>query len=271
MINSKVDPATTASIVESGPHRDDGAETPMIIVGGTGGSGTRAVAHYLSMAGVFMGSRLNRSMDSLPFAVVLDQYTDQWLAFRDDEARGFDREGFVSLWRDRAREHLAGHNPLELWGTKNPRTILILELLYQSFAQMRFLHVIRDGLEMAYSSNQRQLTIHGEGILGPAMPGETPPERSLRLWAVVNDQARQLGKRQPGRYACVRYEDFCVNPVGEMQRIARQLSLHLQHQNIRRSDYLRSTRRIAPDDAATILPLNPSVAGTRSRFGYPAL
>ena len=53
------------------PGIDHTASNP-VVIGGTGGSGTRAVQSALAAAGVFMGERLNESGDAMDFEPFLD-------------------------------------------------------------------------------------------------------------------------------------------------------------------------------------------------------
>jgi hypothetical protein len=47
-----------------------------IVIGASGGSGTRVIARVLQRADVFMGSDLNAAVDSLPIAAFLDLWVN---------------------------------------------------------------------------------------------------------------------------------------------------------------------------------------------------
>ena len=77
------------------------------------------------------------------------------------------------------------------WGWKEPNTHLLLPYLVRRFPDMRYIHVVRHGLDMAFSSNQNQLATWGEQFQIPAdLP---PPVRSLRYWIAAQRRARDLG------------------------------------------------------------------------------
>ena len=89
---------------------------------------------------------------------------------------------------------------------------------------LRFLHVVRDGRDMAFSDNQVQLRKHGDAVLGPAR-GEPEPERSIALWREINLRAAEHGERLGERYLRVRFEDLAAEPVATARRILAFLGL----------------------------------------------
>lgn len=241
----------------------------VLIVGGTGGSGTRAVAHYLRAAGLYIGTDLNESLDAMPFARLLSQFIEPRLLSKATDMAAFSSDEFKQAWLEAARLHLSGFGGDQIWCAKNPRSILLLDLLYELFPEISFLHVVRDGVDMAFSDNQRQLVLHGDSILGQNIEEESTPSRSLKLWALLNQQASDLGQAYPGRYAQLRYEDFCKDPQSQMARLSEVLSLPLRHDQVDPGTYVRSTR-VAPvamsEEVQSTIRL---IAPVRELFGYP--
>lgn len=238
-----------------------------LIVCGTGGSGTRAIADYLIRGGLFMGCELNESLDSMPFARLLTRFIGDWLDLRNGKESAFSTSGFMSAWQATEVEHRAEFEGAH-WGTKNPSMILIIDLLYQLIPSVRVLHVLRDGVEMAFSSNQRQLVLYGDKVLGPNLSGESDEVRSLRFWQWANSRAAKTGEAHPGRYARVRYEQFCLDPVGEMQRISAELDLGLDHASVEPQLYQRSSRQVDESQRALLGPLVEEVRPLLASFGY---
>lgn len=123
--------------------------SPLLWIGATGGSGTRALVAALAAAGVFPGRDLNDSLDALPMAAVYDRHLAGYLA-----GEGFDE----AAWRVDLAAALAQPRQFPrgyALSGKNPRAIFMLDLLLDAMPASRFLQVVRNGLSMAFSANQR--------------------------------------------------------------------------------------------------------------------
>jgi len=187
------------------------------VIGATGGSGTRVVARIARRGGMFVGSDLNRSEDALDFAA----FSDRWInrverGERPPELRAELRALVARQQRAAGDAH---------WGWKEPRSVYLLSLIDGELPGLRFLHVVRDGRDMAFSRNQVQLRKHGEAVLGAA-GGEPEEVRSISLWAEINLRAADHGERVLGeRYLRVRFEDLCAEPQATTARILAFLGL----------------------------------------------
>src|SRR5262249_16096809 len=86
------------------------------------------------------------------------------------------------------------------WGFKVPRTIYILPLIQQFLPNFRFIHLVRDGRDMALSANQFEFTHHYRAFAGESAESNRLAARLL-MWSAVNEQARHYGESQmAGRY-----------------------------------------------------------------------
>jgi len=184
---------------------------PPLVIGGTGGSGTRVVARIVRRAGWFIGTNLNPSEDSMEFPEMYDMWINRYL-LRDIVPLSAEEEtlllrGFCQAI-ERHRSPMTDHTIP--WGWKEPRSIYFLPFLDSHWTGVRFIHVVRDGRDMAFSTNQHQCRKHGPAVLRQELRDAPQPVRSAKLWALVNSQAAQYGETQmPGRYLRVRYEDLC--------------------------------------------------------------
>jgi hypothetical protein len=192
-----------------------------VVIGGTGGSGTRLIARLLREIGVDLGTRVNEAEDALAFVPLYDRYVNAYL-----ESGSVDPARFASDLLQSLRDHgiLAGRRA---WGWKNPRSIYLLPLLDGIVPALRFVHVVRDGIDMATSGNRNQLVLHGRALLGPA--AEQLPEalRAALLWKAVNERAADYGAHMPERYFLLRYEDVCADPGHALAAVAASLGLDL--------------------------------------------
>jgi hypothetical protein len=189
------------------------------VVGATGGSGTRVVARILRRAGLFTGRDLNESEDAWRLGDYSDRWIDTYLRHRGVGLPESVEATMLDDLSDVLAEHCA---PLEAaprpWGWKEPRSIYLLPFLHRHLPELRFLHVVRDGRDMALSANQNQLRKHGDAAL---IPKELPPaSRSIALWSWVNLEAKRYGEGRLGsRYLRIRFEDLCQTPVVLTERI----------------------------------------------------
>ena len=104
------------------------------------------------------------------------------------------------------------------WGWKEPRSIYLLPFFHRHLPGLRFLHVVRDGRDMAFSENQNQLRRHG--VASGIAPGGPEPVRSIALWARVNLAAARFGADVLGdRYHRVRFEDLCADAAGVAEEL----------------------------------------------------
>ena len=123
-----------------------------------------------------------------------------------------------------------------------------LPLLCDQVAGLRYIHVLRNGLDMAYSDNLNQLQWWGPS-LGIDLPADTHalPVAALRFWAVTTCRAVEVGRqRLGGRFLLLRLEDLCEDPRAGCERLLRFLG--------------------EPADGATIsrlseIPVTPSSVG----------
>ncbi len=119
--------------------------------------------------------------------------------------------------------HLALRPDAPRWGWKHPHSYILLPFLAERFPGMRFVHVIRDGRDIAFAKNQNQVLHYGETALGrPGDPAD--PVRRIEYWAWANERAGDDSVALLGdRALCVRLEDLCADPEAETTRILRFL------------------------------------------------
>jgi hypothetical protein len=184
-----------------------------VIIGAVGGSGTRVFARLVRMAGVFMGSALNYAEDSEPIMEFHSTWLRRYLE-SGGKLSGAEREAAEAEVRQRLVEHLAGHAETgRPWGVKVPRNILLLRFWDELFPVFRFIHVVRNGLDMAYSSDRNQLNMVGDLVLGQTERQQPLPLQAIAYWQRVNVAAADFGERHLGRrYLRVRFEDVCTSP-----------------------------------------------------------
>jgi len=231
--------------------------TSPIAIGGLGGSGTRVFAALLQHAGYYIGDTLNPPLDNLWFTVLFKRA--EWTQRRPkaaeiaDSVRLFvcamttglsgelaanDRLMITRLqndllprgsWRCGAQAPhvdalIASNQPPDgaarPWGWKEPNTHVFLRELDQQISKLRYIHIVRDGLDMAFTRNTWQVHHWSHLYDLPRDPSAPMPLCQLRYWVAANRAALAYGARHmPGRFLALRYEDFCVDPASHWARI----------------------------------------------------
>jgi hypothetical protein len=208
------------------------AALPPIVIGATGGSGTRVVHAALADAGVYLGANLNHAGDAMEFEPLLDDAINEIIG----RTRALDYEP-SALPLDTRRLLLARLGRTidayrcgipagaARWGWKNPRSMYILPLIAALHPDLTFIHVIRDGRDMALSDNQNQLNKHFVALFGRAAD-EPPFVDSIRQWARANRDVAGWGARRLGRrYVRVRLEDLCLQPMATLHELFGRIGL----------------------------------------------
>jgi hypothetical protein len=215
---------------------------PPIAIGGVGGSGTRLVAQFLLNLGFFLGADLNESNDNLWFTLLFKRR--EILLVRDEEiadlvavflesmngsgslsasqlelVRGLasaNRLAHDAEWLRQRAQSLEnwtarqGRAPVP-WGWKEPNTHVVLNRLAPLLPGMKYVHVIRNGLDMAYSSNQTQLQVWGPAFLGLEKV-DTSPRLSLKYWRAVHLRVLAHGRRLGDRFLLLNFDRLCASP-----------------------------------------------------------
>jgi len=113
------------------------------------------------------------------------------------------------------------------WGWKEPNTHIFLEHLSDYFKNLKYIHTIRHGLDMAFSKNQQQLYNWGSmfGVALPKLKTEEPAA-SLKYWVKSNQRVLEFGERLGNeRFLVVNFEKLCLSPKSEIQRIISFLNI----------------------------------------------
>jgi hypothetical protein len=192
-----------------------------VVIGAMGGSGTRVVARIIRDAGFFIGSRLNESEDSLDIADFLDRWILRYLRRKAHPLTESEAKWMRVEFEECLTLHLGKMaNSSAAWGWKEPRSIYLLPFFHEYFPEMKFIHFLRDGRDMAFSNNQNQLNNYGDVVQGLELRHDPQPVRTAALWSTVNITAASFGEAHLGaRYLSLKFEDLCSQPALVVKRI----------------------------------------------------
>ena len=189
-----------------------------VLIGALGGSGTRSLVRVLRAAGIEFGQWTDpHTEDALAFRVFLARYFDPII----DSLQGGKPVPHAAerAFEEAVRVHRSGHaEPGAPWGWKNPRNMWLLPFYAGFFPGLRFVHLVRDGRDMALSENRFLLTEHGAAV-GLDEWALDPVSAQLGLWARGNLWAARCAQRYlaADAYHVVRYEDLCHEPAAALQ------------------------------------------------------
>lgn len=111
------------------------------------------------------------------------------------------------------------------WGWKEPNSHLLLEAFNMYFQDFRYIHTMRHGLDMAYSSNQQQLFNWGclFNITIPQNQSDLPLA-SFRYWVAANRKVLETGRGLGNeKFLLVNFDELCMDPRPGVTRIAKFL------------------------------------------------
>jgi LPS sulfotransferase NodH len=211
---------------------------PPVIVFNASHSGSRLLATLVGRLGVFMGSNLNASEDSLDLFDLVKHVVE---AHAPDYSRLF-AEGDPSL---PARvdvaiaSHLANRAPGQRWGWKLCETGHALPVISRLFPDARYVHLLRDGRDVAFSPFVapksrfwRKIYFNDDRI--DSWRGLRMTQRAYRAHGHVFNAARWVNSVTLGRthgamlgerYLEMRYEQLVADPHGELARLAEFLGM----------------------------------------------
>ena len=252
-------------------------ERTPIVVGCTGGSGSRVVAQVLQRNGCCIGRNLNFACDNMDFAFCLGgrlTWLQRHFPFAQDRAPALhaldlfeklyfsqplgpaDRLHFARIaaayLHPRNLRLLGTRSPLQrlrsaaglllkshpeptaatsqpdiAWGFKLPGSILLLHPLIDAYPELRFVHLVRNGKDMALSSNQK-LLLHYASLFD--LPQKPDTRNSFELWSRMNRWAHDVtAERMPtDRVLVLRFEDLCRDPGPTIDRLLAFANLPLR-------------------------------------------
>lgn len=232
----------------------------IISIGGIGGSGTRVIAEILRESGYFMGSDLNKSNDTLLFTLLFkreniltltdkefdyvlnifikimstqEQLTKQE-HFLVQKLASHDRTLHSKEWLNDRLKYLNNNQKQTAWGWKEPNTHIVIEKLLNRMNNLKFVYVYRNGLDMAYSSNQNQLKLWGS-IFFNDKNREITPQKSLQYWCLAHERVLNLQKEYPNKIFMLDFDKLCQKSESVLEELAAFIGCHeslLEFKNI---------------------------------------
>jgi len=231
-----------------------------------------------------MGALRNESEDAYDLLRMIRPLVENYYPRYDS----FFREGdaaLTALIREVFTGHLQGAVRGERWGWKLCETLYILPILARLFPNGRFMHLVRDGRDVAFSNHVapdepfwKKIYFNTSAISEwNGMPLTEPVYRQFshlfnaQHWVNSVTTARSYGAMLGDRYLEVRYEDFVTQFVPTAQSLADFLALPLEEsfladfsKTIRMSSVGKYQRMPSKKLSEALKILEPTLAA----FGY---
>jgi hypothetical protein len=207
---------------------------PPIVVFNKSHSGSRLLARLLSSQGVHIGGDLNGSADALSLLPLVQHLVT---AYYPDYAPLWSASRWPAETEELALEcferHLAGHDGHSRWGWKLCETTFILPVIAAIFPQAKFIHLIRDGRDVAfcdhvapvqpfwrkvYFNDDRIAEWRGLSLTNRGYDVASHIYNALH-WINSVEVGRCYGAMLHERYIEIRYEDLCRDFAQTSSRI----------------------------------------------------
>lgn len=260
---------------------------PPIVLFNKSHSGSRLTARLLATGGVFMGAHQNGTRDALDLLplvhyLVLRHYPDYEPALAGADPL------LPEVFRVAIERHLEGYDAASgrRWGWKLCETTFILPVIAACFPTAAFVHLIRDGRDVAFSDHTgptdafwRKLffgTAEIERWRGMPLTGSAyrrqPHLFNAQHWLASVGAGRRYGRALGERYYELRYEALCAAPEVAGQALFDFLelgpvgpALAAMNERVRSRSLVKFGRKPAEARRAVLALIRP----LQTELGYP--
>ena len=247
-------------------------------------SGSRLLVDLLEAAGVFMGANRNTSGDSWDLLPIVRYLVTRYYPDYSGVLRGED-ELLEDMIEAALCRHLAGYDPRDgrRWGWKLCETTFALPVVDWLFPEARFVHLIRDGRDVAFSDHTGPTDIFwrkvffdradisrwkGLALTGPSYrrrPHLFNAQHWLNSVGVGHRAVANLGKR------CLelRYEDLCLHPDVSLARLLAFLGEEAPQKMALPAIHASSIGKFRRQPRCKIRAVLRLIAPLQAELGYP--
>ncbi len=185
---------------------------------------------------------------------VTREYVDELLATSQDQAH------FI----ERFLQGLAEREGKPYWGDKAPANIYYIPFIFDHFPNARFIHILRDGRDVACSLRTHPKFKHENGQTIPLNTWR-PMENCVTSW--VNYTRKGLAERGRPRYFEVRYEDLVTQPEQTMRSVLEFLGEEWDDRVLNYHELQSTTRDFTamPVSADAVEPISHKALGRWQR------
>ncbi len=184
-------------------------------------SGTTLLSQLFNQAGVFQGVFRDHNSEAFHFLSinqqVLSKSSNDWLdPIEPNKVNWYSisaEELYAIHFQVRRSPQLKWLNN-HRWGWKDPRNTFTLPMYLKLFPKARVIHVIRNGIDVALSLQQRN-TVHGE-VLEERL---NDLAFNFNLWQTYVEKGNSY-RQEINRFVEVRYEDLLEKNLEVIERVS---------------------------------------------------
>lgn len=200
------------------------ALSPVVLMG-RGHSGTRVLAWMCVHLGVKLGTsspHVEGDPDDVAFTNKIKALAQHNL---DVTSVAQVREPALRRFQAAVSKYYAGlGRPSGLWGWKFPETYLITPYVARTFPRAKYLHLVRDGRDIAFKIHLTDNPRHrvGKAVLSACDALELPEHlRAAVSWAYQVDRFDAFRDELPvSSVLDLRFEDLCTSPGESAERLS---------------------------------------------------
>lgn len=200
------------------------AMSPVVLLG-RGHSGTRVLAWMCVHLGVKLGTsspHVEGDPDDVTFTNKIKALAAHNL---DVTSPAQVREPALRRFKAAVSKYYAGlGSPSGMWGWKFPETYLIAPYIARTFPRARYLHLVRDGRDIAFKTHLTDNPRHrvGKAVLRACNALGLPEHlRAAASWAYQVDRFDAFRDQLPvSSVLDFRYEDLCASPKEGAERLS---------------------------------------------------
>lgn len=235
----------------------------VVAIGALGGSGTRVVAQVLIEAEIYIGDELNESHDNLIFTrlfknpewyknasekrinkrlAVFEEYMEKdCLSFNNAVELMVSANNNPTIKSNNLfyfnviRKIINSKKERKIWGWKEPNTQIYIEEIANYFPNLKYIHVIRHGLDMAFSNNKQQLNNWGYKYDIFIEGNETEDEiayKQLDYWIQSTKEVLEKCQKLGSNFLLLNHSSLCENPKNQIKIIIDFLNLEMDQQKL---------------------------------------
>lgn len=116
------------------------------------------------------------------------------------------------------KEEAAGKARHGRWFLKEPNLHIVAPQALEIRPDLKFIMIVRHGVDMAFSRNQKQVAVWGPTFLDD-LELKLGPVASLRYWCVVHRRIEELAKQEPERVKFLSFDQLCREPHRVLRRL----------------------------------------------------